>query len=92
MVASFLWPAEDDLDLKTVGVYSITCEYGKVYICQTGCSVETRIKEHHQYIRLHHPDKSTVTEHSIIDLGHSIQSQDTMILAMKSACKASGRQ
>jgi hypothetical protein len=56
---------KDDLGLKTPGVYSIPCECGQVYIGQTGRSIDTRIKEHHRHIRLAHPDKSAVGEHSI---------------------------
>jgi hypothetical protein len=38
--------AKDDLGLKIPGVYRIPCECGKVYIGQTGRSVEARCKEH----------------------------------------------
>jgi hypothetical protein len=74
-VASFLWPLKDDLALKTAGVYSIPCECDKVYIGQTRCSIEIRIKGHHWHIRLYHPDKSAMAKHSS-NLGHSIQFQD----------------
>jgi hypothetical protein len=74
---------KDDLGLKTPGVYSITCECGQVYIGQTGRSIDTRIKERHRHIRLAHPDKSVVAEHSI-SWGHRIQLQDTKILSTKS--------
>jgi len=43
-VAICLCPVKDDLGLKAAGIYSIPCKYGKVYIGQTGCSIETRIK------------------------------------------------
>jgi hypothetical protein len=82
-IANFLRPVKDDLGLKTPGVYSIPCECGQVYIEQTGCSIDTRIKEHHQHIRLAHPDKSAVAEHSI-SRGHRIQLQNTKILSTKS--------
>jgi hypothetical protein len=49
---------------------------------QTGRSVDTRLKEHQRHIRLEHPDKSAVAEHSI-ELGHRIQLQNTSILATK---------
>jgi hypothetical protein len=55
----------------------------KVYISQTGCSIETRIKEHQRHTCLGHPDKSTVAEHSII-LSHSIKFQNNTILSNKS--------
>jgi hypothetical protein len=45
--------------------------------------IDTRIKEHQQHIRLAHPDRSAVAEHSI-SRRHSIQLQDTKILSTKS--------
>jgi hypothetical protein len=68
--------------MRTLGVYRIPCECGKVYIGQTGCSVDTRLKEHQRHIRLDHPEKSVVAEHSV-DLGHCIQFHNTSILASK---------
>jgi hypothetical protein len=81
--ASFLRPVKDDLGLKTPGVHSIPCKCGQVYIGQTGCSIDTRIKEHHRHILLAHPDKSAAAEHSISQ-GHRIQLQDTKILSTQS--------
>jgi hypothetical protein len=43
-VSSFLQPVKDNLGLRTSGVYRIPCECGKVYIGQTGRSVDTRWK------------------------------------------------
>jgi len=40
-------------------------------------------KEHHRHIRLYHPDKSTVADHSI-NLGYPIHFQNTSIQAKKS--------
>jgi hypothetical protein len=77
-IANFLRPVKDDLGLKTKGV----CECGQVYTGQTGRSIDTRIKEHHRHIRLAHPEKSAVAEHSISQ-GHCIQLQDTKILSTK---------
>jgi hypothetical protein len=54
----------------------------KVYIGQTGRSVDTRLKEHQRHIHLEHPDKSALAEHSV-DLGHRIQFHNTSILATK---------
>jgi hypothetical protein len=71
------------MGLKTPGVYGVPCEYGEVYIRQTGRSIETRVKEHQRHIRLQHPDKSAVAEHSI-NLDHRIQLQNTTILSTKS--------
>jgi hypothetical protein len=82
-IASFLRPVKDDLGLKTPGMYSILCECGQVYTGQTGCSIDTRNKEYHQHIRLAHPDKLAVAEHSI-NWGHCIRLQDTKILSTKS--------
>jgi hypothetical protein len=31
-ISSFVRPVKDDLGLRTPGVYSIPCEYGRVYI------------------------------------------------------------
>jgi hypothetical protein len=62
---------KDDLDLKIPGVYRIPCECGKVYIGQTGRSIETRCKEHMRDIRLDQPEKTEVAEHSI-NTGHQI--------------------
>jgi hypothetical protein len=56
------------------------CECGRVYIGQTGPSVDIRLKEHQRHIRLEHPDKSAVTEHSI-DQGHRIQFHNSSILS-----------
>jgi hypothetical protein len=53
-----------------------------VYIGQTGRSVDIRLKEHQRHIRLEHPDKSALAEHSI-DQGHRIQFHNASILATK---------
>jgi len=37
---------------------------GRVYIGQSGRSIQLRIKEHNKHIRLAQPDKSAVAEHS----------------------------
>jgi hypothetical protein len=55
---------------------------GRVYIGQMGHSVDIRIKEHQRHIRLDHPDKSAVAEHSI-DRGHCIQFHNASILTTK---------
>jgi hypothetical protein len=77
-ISNFLRPAKDHLGLKTPGIYRIRCECGKVYIGQTGHSVDTRLKEHQRHLRLEHP-----AEHSI-ELDHHIQFHNTAILASKS--------
>jgi hypothetical protein len=43
-ISSYLPPVKDELGLKTPGIYRITCECGKVYIGQTGRSVQLRVK------------------------------------------------
>jgi len=53
---------KDDVGLRPPGVYGIPCECGRVYVGQTGRSIETRIEEHHGYILLGHTDKSAVAE------------------------------
>jgi hypothetical protein len=81
-LSSLLRPAKDHLGLRTLGVYRIPCECGRVYIGQTGRSVDIRLKLHQRHIRLKHPDKSAVAEHSI-DQGHRIQFHNASILATK---------
>jgi hypothetical protein len=44
--------------------------------------VDIRLKEHQRHIRLEHPDKSAVAEHSI-DQGYRIQFHNSSILASK---------
>jgi hypothetical protein len=55
-------------------------ECGRVYTGQTGRSVDIRLKEHQRHIRLEHPDKWAVAEHTI-DHGHHIQFHSSSILA-----------
>jgi hypothetical protein len=82
-LSSLLRPVTDHLGLRIPGVYRIPCECGRVYIGQTSRSVYIRLKEHRRYIRLEHPDKSAVAEHSIVQ-GHRIQLQNSSIFAAKS--------
>jgi hypothetical protein len=81
-LSSLLRPVKDHLGLRTPGVYMIPCECGRVYTGQTGHSVDIKLKENQRYIRLEHPDKSAVAEHSI-DQGHRIQFHIASILATK---------
>jgi hypothetical protein len=80
--SSFLRPVKDNLGFRTPGVYRIPCECGRVYIGQTGRSVDTRLKEHQWCIWQLHPDKPTIAEHSV-DSGHGIIFLDVSILATK---------
>jgi hypothetical protein len=84
-VSGFLRPVIDNLGVRTPGVYRISCECAKLYIGQTGRSVDTRLKEHQRYIRPEHPDKSAVAKHTV-DLGQRIQFHETSILATKTRC------
>jgi hypothetical protein len=81
-LSSLLRPVKDHLGLRTPGNYRIPSECGRVYIGQTGRSVDIRLKEHQRHIRLEHPGKSAVAEHSI-DQGHGIQFHNASILATK---------
>jgi hypothetical protein len=81
-LSSLLRPVKDHLELRTPGVYRIPWECCRVYIGQTGRSVNIRLKEHQRHIRLEHPDKSAVAEHSI-DQGHRIQFHHSSILITK---------
>ena len=45
-------------------VYRIPCECGKVYIGETGRSMQERIKEHDRDIRLGRTQTSAVSEHT----------------------------
>ena len=81
-IASYLPPVKDTIGLKTPGIYRIPCECGTVYIGQSGRSIDLRIKEHERHIRLVHPDKSAVAEHSL-EHDHIIRLQDTKLLSAK---------
>jgi hypothetical protein len=81
-LSSLIRPVKEHLGLRTPGVYRIPRECGRVYIGQAGRSVDIRLKEHQRHIRLEHPDKSAIAEHSI-DQGHRTQFHNSSILAMK---------
>jgi hypothetical protein len=57
----------------------------KVYIGQTGHSIEIRVKEYHCHIQLYHLGKLAVVKHSI-NMGDWILLNDTSILAKQYRC------
>jgi hypothetical protein len=73
-LSSFLRPFKDhlarclsDVQLSIFArdaVYA-SCFQGKLYIGQTASSTERRVKEQHRHIRLDHPEKSAVAEHTV---------------------------
>ena len=69
--------------LRIPGIYSIPRECGKVYVGQSGRTIQHRIQEHGRHIRLMHPEKPALAEHSI-DYDHNIKLQDTKLLSTKS--------
>jgi hypothetical protein len=79
MTIQTLRSVKDELGLNVPGVYRIPCECDKVYMGQTGRSIETRCKEHRRHIHLSQPDKSVVAKHSI-NTGHCIDFTNTIVL------------
>jgi hypothetical protein len=45
-----LRPIKDKLGLKIADIYCVPCECCKVYVGQTGRSIETRYKEHETHV------------------------------------------
>jgi hypothetical protein len=76
-----LRPVKDKLGLKAAGIYRILCECGKVYVGQTGQTIEARPKEHRRHVHLNQPEKSAVAEHSITT-SHRINFDGTTKLGM----------
>jgi hypothetical protein len=81
-ISSFLQPIQNDLAFETLGICSITCNCGKVYIEQTGCSIENMVREHHHHIWLDNPDNQLAEYY--ISMDYCILQNDTIILAKES--------
>jgi hypothetical protein len=62
--------------------YSIPCECGKVYIGQSGRTIQIRFKEHERHVRLAQTEKSAVAEHSY-NHDHIIKLHDIQLLSAK---------
>jgi hypothetical protein len=60
-----LRPVKEKLGLRTAGNYRISCECGKVYLGQTGGTIEARLKEQRRHVRLNQPERSAVAKHSL---------------------------
>jgi hypothetical protein len=60
-----LRPVKEKLGLMTAGNYRIACECRKVYLGQTGGTIEARLKEQRRHVRLNQPERSAVAEHSL---------------------------
>jgi len=82
-ISSYLPPFKEAIGLRTLGIYSIPCELGIVYIGQSGRTIQHHIKEHSRHIKLDQPNKSAIAEHSI-NLDHKIRFQDTKLHSAKS--------
>ena len=69
-------------DRVLAGWWRIPCECGKVYIGQSGRSIQLHIKDHERHVRLVQPDKSAVAKHSF-NYDQMVRLQDNKILSSK---------
>jgi hypothetical protein len=79
---SLLRPVHENLRRRMPGVYRFPCECLSVYFGHTDRSVDIRLKELQRHIRLEHPDKSAVAQHSM-DYGHRSKFHNSSILPKK---------
>jgi hypothetical protein len=81
-LSCLLHPVKDHLGLRTLDVYRIVCECGRVFTGQTVHSIDIRLKEHQRHIQLEHLDKLAIAEHSI-NHKRCMQFHHSSILATK---------
>ena len=63
--------AKDQIEpMKNKGVYSIPCDYRKIYISETSRLVLTRLKEHNSYIFHGRTKKYALAKHSLASKHH----------------------
>ena len=74
---------KDPCGFETPGVYNIPYECGKVYVGETGRTINTRIKEHKRHLGLCQPEKSAVVEHAI-EYDHRVKWDHVKILCRES--------
>jgi hypothetical protein len=65
--------------LRSKGPWQIPRECGKVYVGQTGRSIEAKCKEHMRHVHLKQHDKPVVAKHNF-NTGHCIDFSSTSVL------------
>lgn len=79
-IKNLLNPLKDKIPYNTCGVYQVPCTCGKVYIGETGRTIDTRLKEHKRHLRLIQPTKSAIAEHAL-DTLHDINFEKTKTIS-----------